>query len=152
MGLRSRGTLLILLLACAIVLPPWLGIYYVRFATQIAIYGMAALSIDLLLGYTGLITFGQAGIFGVGAYAAGMLIVSGVTNAFIAWPLAILISMLIALAIGALSLRTRGFQFIMVTLAFAQMLYYFAQSLRSWGGDDGFSTRRPGWFAPNSAW
>ena len=123
-------------------LPPWLGIYYVRFATQIAIYGMAALSIDLLLGYTGLITFGQAGIFGVGAYAAGMLIVSGVTNAFIAWPLAILISMLVALAIGALSLRTRGFQFIMVTLAFAQMLYYFAQSLRSWGGDDGFSTRR----------
>ena len=123
--------LLILLLACAIVLPPWLGTYYVRFATQIAIYGMAALSIDLLLGYTGLITFGQAGIFGVGAYAAGMLIVSSVTSAFIAWPLAILISMLVALAIGALSLRARGFQFIMVTLAFAQMLYYFAQSLRN---------------------
>src|SRR6188472_855574 len=139
MALRSREILLILLLACAIVLPPWLGTYYVRFATQIAIYGMAALSIDLLLGYTGLITFGQAGIFGVGAYAAGMLIVSGVTNAFIAWPLAILSSMLVALAIGSLSLRTRGFQFIMVTLAFAQMLYYFAQSLRSWGGDDGFT-------------
>jgi branched-chain amino acid transport system permease protein len=142
MALRGRELLLIALLACAIVLPPWLGTYYVRFATQIAIYGMAALSIDLLLGYTGLITFGQAGIFGVGAYAAGMLIVSGVTNAFVAWPLAILISMLVALAIGALSLRTRGFQFIMVTLAFAQMLYYFAQSLRNWGGDDGFSTRR----------
>ena len=75
MALRRREMLLILLLACAIVLPPWLGTYYVRFATQIAIYGMAALSIDLLLGYTGLITFGQAGIFGVGAYAAGMLIV-----------------------------------------------------------------------------
>ena len=60
------------------VLPPWLGIYYMRFATQIAIYGMAALSVDLLLGYTGLITFGQAGLFGVGAYAAGMLIVYGI--------------------------------------------------------------------------
>src|SRR4029078_342800 len=119
MGLRSRGTLLILLLACAIVLPPWLGIYYVRFATQIAIYGMAALSIDLLLGYTGLITFGPAGIFGGRAYAAGMLIVSGVTNAFIAWPLAILISMLIALAIGALSLRTRGCPLPIVALVFA---------------------------------
>jgi branched-chain amino acid transport system permease protein len=142
MGLQRRQMLLIVLLACAVVLPPWLGTYYVRFATQIAIYGMAALSIDLLLGYTGLITFGQAGIFGVGAYAAGMLIVSGVTSAFVAWPLAILASMLAALAIGSLSLRTRGFQFIMVTLAFAQMLYYFAQSLRSWGGDDGFSTRR----------
>ncbi len=142
MTFGRRELLLLLLLGAAVVLPPWLGIYYVRFATQIAIYGMAALSVDLLLGYTGLITFGQAAIFGVGAYAAGMMIVSGVTNAFVAWPLAVLISMLFALGIGALSLRTRGFQFIMVTLAFAQMLYYFAQSLRAWGGDDGFSTRR----------
>jgi branched-chain amino acid transport system permease protein len=142
MTFGRRELLLLTLLAVAIVLPPYLGIYYVRFATQIAIYGMAALSIDLLLGYTGLITFGQAAIFGIGAYAAGMLIVSGVTNAFVALPIAVVISMLAALAIGALSLRTRGFQFIMVTLAFAQMLYYFAQSLRSWGGDDGFSTRR----------
>src|SRR5689334_25242391 len=140
--LGRRTMLLLLLLAGAIVLPPWFGTYYTRFATQIAIYGMAALSVDLLLGYTGLITFGQAAIFGVGAYAAGMMIVSGVTNAFIAWPLAVLIAMLVALGIGALSLRTRGFQFIMVTLAFAQMLYYFAQSLRNWGGDDGFSTGR----------
>jgi branched-chain amino acid transport system permease protein len=134
-----RGVLLLLLLAIAIVLPPYFGTYYIRFATQIAIYGMAALSVDLLLGYTGLITFGQAALFGVGAYAAGMLTVYGVTNAFVAWPLAILISMLFALAIGSLSLRTRGFQFIMVTLAFAQMVYYFAQSLRNWGGDDGFT-------------
>ncbi|MFL6795942.1 MAG: branched-chain amino acid ABC transporter permease [Xanthobacteraceae bacterium] len=142
MTFGRRELLLLLLLAVALVLPPLLGIYYIRFATQIAIYGMAALSVDLLLGYTGLITFGQAAIFGIGAYAAGMLIVSGVTSAFFAWPLAVLASMLAALAIGALSLRTRGFQFIMVTLAFAQMLYYFAQSLRNWGGDDGFSTRR----------
>jgi branched-chain amino acid transport system permease protein len=137
--LTRRGLLLVLLLAAAIALPPWFGTYYTRFATQIAIYGMAALSIDLLLGYTGLITFGQAALFGVGAYAAGMLTVSGLTSAFIVWPLAVLIAMLFALAIGALSLRTRGFQFIMVTLAFAQMVYYFAQSLRNWGGDDGFT-------------
>jgi branched-chain amino acid transport system permease protein len=134
-----RALIILLLLAAAIVLPPWFGIYYTRFATQIAIYGMAALSIDLLLGYTGLITFGQAALFGVGAYAAGMLTVYGITNAFVAWPLAVLVSMLFALGIGALSLRTRGFQFIMVTLAFAQMVYYFAQSLRNWGGDDGFT-------------
>jgi branched-chain amino acid transport system permease protein len=137
--LTRRGLLLALLLAAAIALPPWFGTYYTRFATQIAIYGMAALSIDLLLGYTGLITFGQAALFGVGAYAAGMLTVSGLTSAFIVWPLAVLIAMLFALAIGALSLRTRGFQFIMVTLAFAQMVYYFTQSLRNWGGDDGFT-------------
>ena len=137
--LGRRGLLLLALLAAAILLPPWFGTYHTRFATQIAIYGMAALSVDLLLGYTGLITFGQAALFGVGAYAAGMLTVYGVTNALVAWPLAILISMLFALAIGSLSLRTRGFQFIMVTLAFAQMVYYFAQSLRNWGGDDGFT-------------
>src|SRR4051812_59837 len=131
--------LLLLLFAAAVLMPPFLGIYYTRFATQIAIYGMAALSIDLLLGYTGLITFGQAAIFGVGAYASGMLTVYGVTNALVNWPLATLISMLFALAIGSLALRTRGFQFIMVTLAFAQMVYYFAQSLRQWSGDDGFS-------------
>ena len=134
-----RGALLLVLLAVAIVLPPYFGTYYTRFATQIAIYGMAALSVDLLLGYTGLITFGQAALFGVGAYAAGMLTVYGITNALVAWPLAMLVSMLFALAIGSLSLRTRGFQFIMVTLAFAQMVYYFAQSLRNWGGDDGFT-------------
>src|SRR6195256_6936379 len=136
---QRRSLLLLLLLAIAIVLPPYCGTYYTRFATQIAIYGMAALSVDLLLGYPGLITFGQAALFGVGAYAAGMLTVYGLTDAFVAWPLAVLVSMLFALAIGSLSLRTRGFQFIMVTLAFAQMVYYFAQSLRNWGGDDGFT-------------
>src|SRR6266404_926397 len=134
-----RGALLLLLLAVTIVLPPYCGTYYTRFATQIAIYGMAALGVDLLLGYGGLITFGQAALFGVGAYAAGMLTVYGLTDALVTWPLAVLVSMLFALAIGALSLRTRGFQFIMVTLAFAQMVYYFAQSLRNWGGDDGFT-------------
>jgi branched-chain amino acid transport system permease protein len=134
-----RRLLLLALLAAAIVLPPLLGTYYTRFATQIAIYGMAALSIDLLLGYTGLITFGQAALFGIGTYAAGMLTVAGLTDALITWPLAVLISMLCALVIGSLCLRTRGFQFIMVTLAFAQMVYYFAQSLRNWGGDDGFT-------------
>src|SRR5262245_23322874 len=137
--LTRRGLILLVLLAIAIVLPPWLGTYYTRSDTPIAIYGMAALRVDLLLGYTGLITFGQAALFGVGAYAAGMVTVLGVTNAFVAWPLAVLIAMLFALAIGSLSLRTRGFQFIMVTLAFAQMVYYFAQSLRNWGGDDGFT-------------
>src|SRR5688500_18463419 len=90
MGWQNRRRLLVLLLiATAIVLPPYLGIYYTRFATQIAIYGMAALSVDLLLGYTGLITFGQAALFGVGAYAAGMITVYGVGSAFVVWPLAI---------------------------------------------------------------
>lgn len=140
MASRTRHSVIVLvLLVLAIALPPYLGVYYTRFATQIAIYGMAALSVDLLLGYTGLITFGQSAFFGIGAYATGMLTVSGVTSAFLTWPAAVLIAMLAALVIGSLSLRTRGFQFIMLTLAFAQMAYYLAESLRSWGGDDGFT-------------
>jgi branched-chain amino acid transport system permease protein len=140
MGWLDRRTLLLLaLLAIAIVLPPALGVYETRFATQIAVYGMAALSVDLLLGYTGLITFGQAAFFGIGAYAAMMLTVYGVTSALIVWPLTVIITMGFALVIGSLALRTRGFQFIMVTLAFAQMFYYFTQSLRDWGGDDGYT-------------
>src|SRR5207302_9288427 len=90
-----RSLLLLLLLGAAIVLPPAFGTYHTRFATQIAIYGMAALSVDLLLGYTGLITFGQAALLGVGGYAAGMLTVSGCTHAWVAWPLGLLVPMLV---------------------------------------------------------
>lgn len=140
--MTRRSVLFAALLAVALAVPLLRDVYYIRFATQIAIYGMAALSVDLLLGYAGLITFGQAALFGVGAYAAGMLTVAGVSDALIVWPAAIVVSMLFALAIGALALRTSGFQFIMVTLAFAQMVYYGGQSLRSYGGDNGFTLTR----------
>src|SRR5260370_30624055 len=100
MALR-RGALLFLLLAVAIVLPPYCGTYYTRFATQIAIYGMAALSVDLLLGYGGLITFGQAALFGVGAFAAGLLTVFRLTHAPPALPLPRPVSVLFSLAVRA---------------------------------------------------
>lgn len=144
----SRRTLLYLaLFALALAVPLMGNTYYTRFATQIAMYGMAALSVDLLLGYVGLITFGQAAFVGVGAYVAGMLTVAGVQDALIVWPAAVLGAVAFALVIGALSLRTEGFQFIMVTLAFAQMVYYIAQSLRSYGGDNGFTIPRRNTFA-----
>src|ERR1035437_1673585 len=111
---RRVGTL-ILLLAVALAVPAIGGVYYTRLATQIAIYGMAALSVDLLIGYAGLITFGQAALFGVGAYVAGMLTVAGIHNAIIVWPAAVIVAAAFALVIGALTLRTGGFQFIMVT-------------------------------------
>jgi len=142
MTLSRRSILYLVLLALALAVPLLGNTYYTRFATQIAMYGMAALSVDLLLGYVGLITFGQAAFVGVGAYVAGMLTVAGVHDALIVWPAAILGAVAFALIIGALSLRTEGFQFIMVTLAFAQMVYYIAQSLRSYGGDNGFTIPR----------
>jgi branched-chain amino acid transport system permease protein len=140
MRLPSRRTLLHLaLLAVALAVPLLRDVYYTRFATEIAIYGMAAVSVDLLLGYGGLVTFGQAAFFGVGAYMTGMLSVAGLHEAFLIWPLAVLAAALFALAIGALSLRVEGFQFIMVTLAFGQMVYYIGESLRDYGGDNGFT-------------
>ena len=140
--LDRRALLYLALLVLALAVPLFGNVYYTRFATQIAIYGMAALSVDLLLGYVGLITFGQAAFVGVGAYVTGMLTAAGIHDALIVWPAAVLAAVAFATVIGALSLRTEGFQFIMVTLAFAQMVYYIAQSLRSYGGDNGFSLGR----------
>ena len=126
----------------------------VSLGTQIAIYAIAAVGLDLLIGYTGLSSFGHAGFFGLGGYVVGILafhaaegtaflgLVPGATEAWVAWPAAILVSALAALAIGALSLHTSGVSFIMITLAFAQMLFYLFVSLKTYGGDDGLGFRR----------
>jgi branched-chain amino acid transport system permease protein len=113
--------------------------FYIGFATRILIYAMAAASLNLVLGYGGMVSFGHAAFFGAGAYIVGILAVEGVRSAWIAWPLAVAVAAATALAIGALSLRTRGVYFIMLTLAFAQMLYYVFVSLKAYGGDDGLS-------------
>jgi branched-chain amino acid transport system permease protein len=127
------------ILALAAAVPLAGEVFYTRLATQTAILGMVALSVDLLIGYGGMLTFGQAAFFGIGAYVTGILTLNGVTSAFIAWPIAIVAAAAVALVVGALALRTSGFQFIMVTLAFAQMIYYFWLSLRQFGGENGFS-------------
>jgi branched-chain amino acid transport system permease protein len=91
-----------------------------------------------------MVSFGHAAFFGAGAYIVGILTVEGVTSLWISWPIAIGAAALAALVIGAISLRTRGVYFIMITLAFAQMMYYVFVSLKSYGGDDGLSLpRRP---------
>jgi branched-chain amino acid transport system permease protein len=91
------------------------------------------------LGYGGMVSFGHAAFFGAGAYIVGILAVEGITSLWISWPLAIAVAALAAAAIGAISLRTRGVYFIMITLAFAQMMYYVFVSLKAYGGDDGLS-------------
>lgn len=139
--MRGRYDLLFYVAALvgAIALPFFGDVFVTRLATQIAIYGLVAVSVDLLVGYAGLLTFGQAAFFGIGAYVTGILTVDGLHSALLVWPAAAIAAGACALVIGALALRTRGFQFIMVTLAFAQMIYYFWASLRSLGGENGFA-------------
>ena len=114
-------------------------VYYVTMASRILIYALAATSLNLVLGYGGMISFGHAAFVGAGAYTASVMIVEGMPSAWIGWPLAMAVSGLLALAIGAISLRTRGVYFIMITLAFAQMIYYLTISMKAYGGDEGLT-------------
>ena len=113
--------------------------FYVGLATRILIFALAATSLNLILGFGGMVSFGHAAFIGTGAYTVGILMQQGVVSAWIAWPAAVLVSALFALAVGAISLRTRGVYFIMITLAFAQMLYYLMVSVKAWGGEDGLT-------------
>jgi branched-chain amino acid transport system permease protein len=130
---------LALLIALPLVARQWDQLFYVSFASRIMIYAIAATSLNLILGYGGMLSFGHAAYLGAGAYAVAILMQEGVASAWIAWPAAMLISAVFATAIGAICLRTRGVYFIMITLAFAQMMYYLFISLRSYGGEDGLT-------------
>ncbi|HEX9395407.1 MAG TPA: branched-chain amino acid ABC transporter permease [Burkholderiales bacterium] len=129
------------LVAALILLPPLvLAVkqpYYVDLVRRIMILAIAAISLDLILGYGGLVSFGHAAYLGVGAYAVGILAFYGVASGWAHFAVAIGASALVALAIGAVSIRTSGIYFIMITLAFTQMLYYLGISLAEFGGDDG---------------
>lgn len=113
--------------------------FYVGMASRLMIFALAATSLNLILGFGGMVSLGHAAYFGAGAYTVGILMQHGVTSAWIAWPAAILVGALLAALIGVISLRTRGIYFIMITLAFAQMVYYLFISLRAYGGDDGLN-------------
>ncbi|WP_256588923.1 branched-chain amino acid ABC transporter permease [Pseudomonas sp. BBP2017] len=122
--------------------------FLVSLFTRLAIYGMAAASLDLLIGYGALVSFGHAAFFSLGGYVVGIVAFhtsqmmtlwgwEGSNSALVVWPLALLCCALLGLVMGYLSLRTSGVQFIMITLAFSQMLYFILGSLSLYGGDDG---------------
>ena len=111
--------------------------FYLDLFRRMMIFAIAAVSLDLILGYGGMVSFGHAAYLGIGAYAVGIPAFHGLGNGWLQWGLAIAASALTALVIGAISLRTRGVAFIMITLAFAQMLYYLGISLETYGGDNG---------------
>ena len=116
--------------------------FYMDLIPRIMIFAIAAVSLDLILGHGGMVSFGHAAYMGIGAYAVGVLSYYGIDNGFLKIPLALGAAALIGLVFGALSLRTSGVYFIMITLAFAQMLYFLAISLEEFGGDDGMSSMR----------
>src|SRR6516164_2920702 len=107
--------------------------------TRVVILAIAALSLNLIMGFGGMVSFGHAAYLGIGGYAVGILAKEGIGSGFVQWPIAVGTAALYALVVGALSLRTRGVYFIMITLAFAQMVYYVAIGLDRYGGDDGLT-------------
>ncbi len=129
--------------------------FLLRLFTRVVIFAIIASGLDLILGFGGMVSMGQAAFVGLGAYVVGILgwhagngtplvlAWSGTDNAWVAWPLALAVTAAAAAAIGWVSLRTSGMYFIMITLAFAQMLYYSAVALQRYGGEDGLSLPGP---------
>jgi branched-chain amino acid transport system permease protein len=116
--------------------------YLLSIGTRIVIWAIAAISLNMILGYGGLVSFGHAMFFGIGGYAVGILAHHGIASGWIQWPAGVVAAALWAALIGALSLRTRGLYFIMITLAFAQLVYYLGAGLEAYGGDDGLNISR----------
>jgi len=141
-----RGFVTVLLLLLLAILPLLTQAFDQRYllsiGTRVVIWSIAAISLNMILGYGGLVSFGHAMFFGIGGYAVGILAANGITSGSIQWPVGVLAAALWAALIGALSLRTRGLYFIMITLAFAQLVYYVGAGLEAYGGDDGLNISR----------
>ena len=141
---RGRGRLLPLLLFGVLAVLPLLPLgpsrgYILLLVSRVMVLGLAALSLDLILGAGGMVSFGHAAYLTLGAYAVAVLDANGIAEAWAVVPAALAAAGLFALATGAIALRTQGVNFIMITLAFAQMVYFAAGSLAAYGGDDGYS-------------
>ncbi len=137
--------IVLLILAAFPLVAPMFGIeYYVGFVRRVMIVMFAAMSLNFLIGYGGLVAMGHASFVGVGAYFVVAMSDAGagstwMNSAWVMWLVALLGTGLVAAAIGSVALRTKGVYFIMITLAFAQMLYYVAVGVRRYGGDDGYT-------------
>ncbi|WP_349367578.1 branched-chain amino acid ABC transporter permease [Salinarimonas sp.] len=113
--------------------------YLLSLVVRAMIFAIAALSLDLILGYGALVSFGHAAFIGIGCYAVGILMAHAVPDAFVQLFATLAVSAAFAFVTGAISLRTKGVYFIMITLAFGQMVYFLTTSLAPYGGDDGLT-------------
>jgi branched-chain amino acid transport system permease protein len=144
--LSPRNLFVVALIAMLALLPVYTTLsgntFLMTLFTRIIILAMAAVSLNLIMGFGGMVSFGHAAYIGIGGYVVGILAKEGINSGLIQWPLALALSALFALAVGALSLRTRGVYFIMITLAFTQLIYYVAIGLERYGGDDGLTIHK----------
>jgi branched-chain amino acid transport system permease protein len=149
-GFNLRNVVVVALLVALVLLPIYVALSGERFVltlfTRIIILALAATSLNLIIGSGGMMSFGHAAYLGIGGYAVGILAYEGIFSGFVQWSVALGASALFALIIGALSLRTRGVHFIMITLAFAQMAYYVIAGIARYGGDDGLTIYRQSQF------
>ena len=111
--------------------------YLLSVGTRVVIWAIAATSLNMILGYGGLVSFGHAAFLGIGGYVIGILSANGIQDGWLQWPVALVAAILWAALIGALSLRTRGVYFIMITLAFAQLVYYLSSGLEAMAATTG---------------
>ena len=144
--LDFRNAVIVMLLLALALVPVYAAIsgntFPMSFSAGVIIQAIAAVSLNLIMGFGGMVSFGHAAYLGIGGYVVGILAKEGIGSGLVQWPLALVLSGLFALSVGALSLRTRGIYFIMITLAFTQMLYYVANALDRYGGDDGLTIQR----------
>ncbi|HVJ13550.1 MAG TPA: branched-chain amino acid ABC transporter permease [Burkholderiales bacterium] len=149
--MKARIILWAVAVVVLVALPPVMSAiaqtFYIDLVRRIMILAIAAVSLNLILGYGGMVSFGHAAYLGVGAYAVGILGFYGITSGWLQWAVAIGGSAALAAAIGAISIRTSGIYFIMITLAFTQMLYYLGISLEEFGGDDGMRLKAKSQFS-----
>lgn len=141
-----------------VLIPAWAYLadepFTITLMTRAVIFALAAVGLNLVLGIGGFVSFGHAAFFGLGGYVMGILawhaqsysplmewpfVIEGTKSMPVIWFFSIILSALLALIIGAVSLKTSGVYFIMITLAFAQMMYYFSISWSAYGGEDGMS-------------
>lgn len=156
--MTREGIINAALLALLVAVPLWAHVsdepFTVTLATRAVIFALAAVGLNIALGLGGLVSFGHAVYFGLGGYAMGILafhaqtytpliewpfVIEGTKSMPVIWLVAMIVSALAALVIGLLSLRTSGVYFIMITLAFGQMFFFFSISWAAYGGEDGLS-------------
>jgi len=135
-------TLVLICLVLPLILDAERHEYLLSVINRIMVLSIVAISLDVILGYGGILSLGQAGLFGIGAYAVSILAFNNYLNGWVQLGLAVVASFVVAFVFGLIALRTKGIYFLMISLALGQLLYYIGVGIEQLGGDDGFTIAR----------